>query len=375
MFEPMMETKYVLVLSGGGFKGAFQVGALEYIYEHGLSLPDGSRIIPEFCIVTGVSVGALNGALVASGQFEELKKIWFQELANEGSDIIFTSKYINHRGQVLFDNITDDLLPPLNLKNILRLPFKKGRKKLLEEVLNKINNISSLADNTPLYHKLKSLVRKEDFDRVKFRCGLVKFDNGRYYSVGPKDCPTDDDLARAIQASSTIPVVWSPIDELSYKDTILRNTIDGGLRNNTPLSEAIDLINAEEKDSKYHIVIITNKPENLGSYQGNYSITKIAQRSLLEITFDEIAFNDINQFKLVNHLIRQVREKYPNAELCDESGCALKEFDHTIITPVGEELGDMLDTSPNMIEERRRLGKLRARETIEDLRSSEDQST
>ncbi len=371
----MSATKYVLVLSGGGFKGAFQVGALEYIYEHGLVAADGSRVIPEFCIVTGVSVGALNGALVASGKFGELKKIWFEELATEGSDVIFTSKYIDQRGQVLFDNITDELLPPLNLRNILRLPFKKGRKKLLEEILHKINGISSLADNTPLYKKLKTLIRKEDFDRIKYRCGLVKFDDGRYYSVGPKDCPTDDDLARAIQASATIPVVWSPVEELRYKETILKNTIDGGLRNNTPLSEAIDLINAEQIDSNYHIVIITNKPEKLGQYQGNYSITKIAQRSLLEITFDEIAFNDINQFKLLNHLIRQVREKYPNAELCDESGCTLKEFDHTIISPVGEELGDMLDTSPEMIEERRRLGKLRAREIIEVSISSEEQST
>mgnify|MGYP001597188488 CR=1 FL=1 len=362
----MSQTKYVLVLSGGGFKGSFQVGALEYIYEHGLLLKDGSRVIPDFDIVTGVSVGALNGALVASNQFDELQHIWFEELSQQGSDIIFTSKYIDHRGKVLFDNITDDLLPPLNLRNILRLPFKKGRKKLLEDVLARINGIDALADNTPLYHKLKKLVKRKDFEQVKYRCGLVKFDNGQYYSIGPGDCPTDDDLARAIQASATIPVVWSPIEELNYRDQVLTKTIDGGLRNNTPLSEAIDLINEEPEGNQYHIVIITNKPEALGQYQGNYSITKIAQRSLLEITFDEIAFNDINQFKLVNHLLRQVREKYPEAVLCDESGCALKEFDHTIITPIGEELGDMLDTTPEMIQQRRELGRKQAKEAIEN---------
>jgi hypothetical protein len=30
----MAKTKYALVLSGGGFKGAFQLGALNYMKEH-----------------------------------------------------------------------------------------------------------------------------------------------------------------------------------------------------------------------------------------------------------------------------------------------------------------------------------------------------
>lgn len=31
----MRQKKYILVLSGGGAKGAFQAGALKYIFEHG----------------------------------------------------------------------------------------------------------------------------------------------------------------------------------------------------------------------------------------------------------------------------------------------------------------------------------------------------
>ncbi|MBL7728612.1 MAG: patatin-like phospholipase family protein, partial [Dinghuibacter sp.] len=30
----MQKTKYALVLSGGGFKGAFQLGALNYLKDH-----------------------------------------------------------------------------------------------------------------------------------------------------------------------------------------------------------------------------------------------------------------------------------------------------------------------------------------------------
>ena len=55
-----------LVLSGGGAKGAFQIGALEVFYEHGY----------EFNIISGVSVGALNGAMIATRQFNELQQLW-----------------------------------------------------------------------------------------------------------------------------------------------------------------------------------------------------------------------------------------------------------------------------------------------------------
>lgn len=44
-----------LVLSGGGEKGAYQVGALRYLVEKGID-PD---------IITGVSVGAMNGGFLS----------------------------------------------------------------------------------------------------------------------------------------------------------------------------------------------------------------------------------------------------------------------------------------------------------------------
>lgn len=48
-----------LVLSGGGARGAFQVGVWKVLYEEGLGgLPD---------VVSGTSAGAINGALIAAG--------------------------------------------------------------------------------------------------------------------------------------------------------------------------------------------------------------------------------------------------------------------------------------------------------------------
>lgn len=55
-----------VVLSGGGAKGAFQAGALEVLHDEGY----------KFDIISGVSVGTLNGAMLATGQLSTLIKVW-----------------------------------------------------------------------------------------------------------------------------------------------------------------------------------------------------------------------------------------------------------------------------------------------------------
>lgn len=58
--------KYGLVLEGGGAKGAFQIGAYKALKEAGVSIKG----------VAGVSVGALNGALICMDDLENAVKIW-----------------------------------------------------------------------------------------------------------------------------------------------------------------------------------------------------------------------------------------------------------------------------------------------------------
>lgn len=55
-----------LVLEGGGVKGAYELGALIALKEHGYT----------FSAVTGTSIGALNGAVVASQGIEKLAEYW-----------------------------------------------------------------------------------------------------------------------------------------------------------------------------------------------------------------------------------------------------------------------------------------------------------
>ncbi|MDR3185533.1 MAG: patatin-like phospholipase family protein [Christensenellaceae bacterium] len=55
-----------LVLEGGGAKGAFHAGVVKALFEHGY----------QFDAVMGTSIGAINGAMIAQGDFELSYKMW-----------------------------------------------------------------------------------------------------------------------------------------------------------------------------------------------------------------------------------------------------------------------------------------------------------
>ena len=55
-----------IVLSGGGAKGSYQVGVWKAL----------KRLHLSYSIVTGTSVGALNGALMVQKDYRIAKKLW-----------------------------------------------------------------------------------------------------------------------------------------------------------------------------------------------------------------------------------------------------------------------------------------------------------
>lgn len=57
---------YGLILAGGGAKGAYQMGAWQAMRELRIN----------FCAVAGVSIGAVNGALIAADDFDAALKLW-----------------------------------------------------------------------------------------------------------------------------------------------------------------------------------------------------------------------------------------------------------------------------------------------------------
>ena len=60
--------KVGLVLSGGGGKGAYEIGVWKAIKE--------LNIDKYIKVVSGTSIGAINAVLFAQDDFEEAKKMW-----------------------------------------------------------------------------------------------------------------------------------------------------------------------------------------------------------------------------------------------------------------------------------------------------------
>lgn len=175
--------KTALVLSGGGAKGAFQVGALDYLINE-------KKV--NFDIVCGVSVGALNASMVAQGDYDTLKEIW---LGIKSTGDIFHQRLFG--------------------------------------ILGRLFGADSIYTNRPLWKKIDRYVNPEKIRSSgrELRIGTVSLQTGEYILVN-QDFP---DLKKWILASTAIPLTFEPI-ELDGKQVI-----DGGIREITPLSTAIHL--------------------------------------------------------------------------------------------------------------------------------------
>ena len=69
--------KYGLVLAGGGGKGAYQIGAWRALREMGIT----------FEAIVGVSIGSINGALIAADDFEKANEMWHSVSVDKGIKI------------------------------------------------------------------------------------------------------------------------------------------------------------------------------------------------------------------------------------------------------------------------------------------------
>jgi NTE family protein len=177
--------KTAFVLSGGAALGAIQVGMLRALYERGIE-PD---------LIVGTSVGAVNGAFIASRPFapataDELADVWHRI----------------GRGQVF----------PLNpLAGFLG--FFGARRHLV-----------------PAQGLRHLLIEHLEFDRleqaqVPFHVITTDVLNGS--EVRLSRGPTLD----AVMASAAIPGIFPPVDWGH------RHLMDGGVSNHAPLSDALEL--------------------------------------------------------------------------------------------------------------------------------------
>ena len=72
-----------LVLGGGGAKGSYEVGVFKAL----------RKLHMKFDIVTGVSIGSINGAFYVANEYKKCLKMWQKLIPPE--DICFTRSFIS----------------------------------------------------------------------------------------------------------------------------------------------------------------------------------------------------------------------------------------------------------------------------------------
>lgn len=284
-----------LVLSGGGARGAFQVGAERVLREE-----FGYR----WERVLGVSVGALNATLVAQEEYERLFRLWRSV-----------------REEEVYRRFS-----------WLRIAWRIA-----------VRGKLGLFDNRPLRATIEAEAAGRPF-RIPAHVGRVSLVSGLYELVG-SDAP---DFLDAVWESATMPIIWEPIGPAAH--------VDGGLRNVTPLGDALDFGPSE-------IVVILNSREELEASTPPRSILDVAKRALIEITLNEILINDVREFTRINDLVKQAETH--GIVLTGNGGRPYRYCPIVVVMPQ-EPLGDILDFSPAVIDHRLRAGAEAARDALRD---------
>lgn len=395
----MKATKFALVLSGGGFKGAFQVGALQYLQEHWAEFaPQHNHF--HFDIVAGVSVGALNGLLVASDAMPQLVQLW-DDVGRNGVEEIYTSDFIDTRSKadtVKFkvdpEKLQARLLPNVSLnisvwKGIQLLLSKKQQKNFISELFKQIGidfsknfkNFRSLADNTPLREKLKTLARRANIRNCIYKCGFVSLNDGRYHAARHTDFASDEDFQKGVLASTVMPIVWESVDKIHMREGTALQAVDGGIKNVSPLGDVIAEVNRDSSGTEYIIVIINCNSGEVepGSFE-QANIAQIALRSLSDISITEIFNNDLREFIRINDLVEQFNERTKGQAVeplqnydfkaRQRTGQPLRSFKTVIIQPDTGILGDTLTANETLIARRKEHGRQKAAEAIAQIKAA-----
>lgn len=266
--------KRALVLSGGGSKGAFQVGVLKALLEQGNSWHS----------VHGVSVGALNAAYIAMFKPED----------QPGSLPGFLDIWNNVRSS------GDIYKPWAPAKLHYAYSMFKGS-------LNSGGPLRTIVEGGFHASKLAS-------SGVKLTVGCVSLTTGQYVTIDG----TSDKILEYVLASSHLPLVFEPllIDGEQW--------VDGGIRHQIPILEAL-----KERPDEIDIILTSPISSERVLPTGQLkSCPNVALRAS-EILADQVYIND---YFIVSRVIRlgkiKIRvfapEVQPNANSMDFNGADIQ---------------------------------------------------
>lgn len=267
-----------LVFSGGGGKGAYEIGVWKALEEF--------NMIKNIKAVSGTSVGALNGALFVGNNYEDAARVWLD---------ISDDKIKKMGKKELFKNIFTEIKDKTNLVSCLA---SKGD--VLEALL-----VGFLSTRNGIYSQegLKEIIDENlNIDALKsgipFYCCISDISSCDAEYIKLNDISSSEKIKKYLLASAAIPVVFDKvdIDGTTY--------YDGGILDNTPIkplveNENVDFIIAimlendnsyekqdeEFKDTKIWRIIPSG--DLGGMIDGTLSFTGAKSRQLIDMGYED----------------------------------------------------------------------------------------
>lgn len=195
-----LDKEYGVVLEGGGAKGAYQIGVWKALMEYGVKIK----------AVAGVSVGALNGALMCMGDYDRAVDIWKN---------ITYSRIMNVNDEQM-DKLMKRRFKEINLQEV-----SQHSKKFL---------VGGGFDVTPLKQLIEEYVDEKKIreSEIKFIMGTFNVSNMKEMEITAEEAE-EGYLKDYLLASANFPL---------FKNEKLhgKTYLDGGILNNVPIDMLIN---------------------------------------------------------------------------------------------------------------------------------------
>jgi len=284
----MKARRRALVLQGGGALGAYAYGVIKALYEQpGFSLD----------IVTGVSIGAINAAVLVGARgdpLQALDELWRERLAVKSRSFV---PQVVERYNALLVNPAMYWIRPSYICTPLLAPFLE----------------TSIYDITALRHTLGNLIDFNWLNRSKTHLvvSAVDIETGEVmYFDNQSEVPFSIEHILASGGLAPSFPMTSIKDPLTGKQ---RWYWDGGFSSNLPLAKAIDLleqIDPDNPDVERELIVIelfpmrSKVPENLIEVQERVAQLIFSSKLVL----DEQLFEKMNDYV---DLIGQIDQALP----------------------------------------------------------------
>ncbi|MCH8844740.1 MAG: patatin-like phospholipase family protein [SAR324 cluster bacterium] len=297
------KTKFALVLSGGGARGAYEAGVVHYLRT---ALPPEIAESTLFDIYSGTSVGAVNSAFLASTahdpvyQGTRIRRLWRELTAGDiyCTDINALFGFLVKTGFFTATNFLGlNRIIERKLGAVTAFPFK------------------GLLDTSPTVHFLRRNIQWKDMHRniaqgviAAITVTATQMANGQpvvFVEKGPDvnyvkgaQLPVYCQIsAKHILGSAAIPIVFPLI---RINQTYFG---DGSLRQNTPLSPAINL--GAERVLIISMVSHSKQGEVFRPMAGEPTLGDISGQLLDSIFLDKLDY-DLRNLRWVNFLIQDL---------------------------------------------------------------------